>query len=99
MKKYWTFERDGEVFDADFDSKEEAQIWAEEGFQQECEDEGGWNNGDIETAEIKVIQFYYDGETGERNIFESEKSTVEFEYYHGDAVEHGTLHSGGGGVL
>lgn len=98
MTTYWTFERDGEIFDAEFNSQKEAQEWADDGFNQECEDEGGWSNGDTASADIVLIEFEYDDD-GERVEKQRVESTVEFEYYHGDLAEHGTWHRGGGGVL
>jgi hypothetical protein len=86
---YWTFERDGEVYDAEFVSKEAAQEAADEGFAQQCEDEGGWHNGDTQEADIELIQFHYDDDSGERIIVHREESVVELEYYHGDLKEHG----------
>lgn len=95
---YWTFERDGEIFDAEFDSEKEAQYWADEAFTEECEDEGGWDNGDTASADIELIEFTYDDD-GEMVIKQRVSSSVDFEYYHGDLAEHGTWHKGGGGVL
>lgn len=84
---YWTFERDGEIYDAEFTSKEAALESAEEGFAQQCEDEGGWRNGDTQEAEIELIQFHYDDD-GERIIDHREEAVLEWEFYHGDYAEH-----------
>lgn len=97
--KYWTFERDGEIFDAQFSTQEEAQQWADEGFADECADEGGWRNGETTEADIDLLECEDDEDTGERKILQRIPSTVEYEHYHGDMAEHGTWHSGGGGVL
>lgn len=32
MTTYYTFERDGEIFDAEFDTAIEAQAWADEAY-------------------------------------------------------------------
>ena len=96
---FWTFERDGEVFDAEFDTQAGAQKWADEGFADECADEGGWRNGETTSADIELLEFDWNEETGERDIKQRVKGTVEYEHYHGDMAEHGTWHSGGGGVL
>lgn len=96
---FWTFiDSAGEIFDAEFADKAEAHVWADEAFCDECLDEGGWKNGQTASAEIELIKFHYD-ENGERRIVEREKTTVDFEYYHGDYAEHSVWHSGGGGVL
>lgn len=96
---YWTFERDGKIFDAEFDTQAEAQQWADEGFADECADEGGFRNGDTAEADIELLEFEWDEETGERKILQRINSTVEYEHYHGDFAEHSVWHSGGGGVL
>jgi hypothetical protein len=87
---YYTFERDGEIFDAEFNTSKEAQAWADDAFEQQCCDEGDFRNGDTASEEIEIIQFYYDDE-GERIITHREESTVDFECYHGDFEEHNTL--------
>ena len=87
---YWTFEKDGEIFDADFDSQEEAQQWADEAFCQECEECGEYSNGDTESEEIVLVQYRYNDD-GERDIIGRVDSTVDFEFYHGDFAEHNTI--------
>ncbi len=95
---YWTFERDDMVFDADFKSRQEAQNAADEDYQEECLDLLDCKNGETASAEINLIEYIYDDE-GERVKKQKVLSSVDFEYYHGDLKEHGTLYSGEGGVL
>jgi len=91
MKSYWTFERDGRLYDHEFTTMDQAQEEADEGFEQECIDEGGWKNGETASAEIFLIEFTYDDD-GEQVELQRVKSTVDFEYYHGDLIEHGTIY-------
>jgi len=86
---FWTYERDGEIFDCEFDSQSEAQAFAENIFIEECEDEGGWSNGSGSEDDIVLIEFTYTDD-GDRAEIQRIESTVEFEYYHGDFAEHGT---------
>lgn len=86
--KFWTFKVDDDVYDAECKTKVEALSAAEAGFIAECEEEGGWSNGDIETKEITLIEFSWNDEDGERVIHQSEPAIVSYEYYHGDAKEH-----------
>jgi hypothetical protein len=83
---YWTFEKDGKFFDAEFSSKDEAQAWAEEAFSDECL----FDNLKRSEADILLVRFHHDEETGEIVKDELVKSCVEFEYYRGDLLEHGT---------
>lgn len=92
----WTFERDGEVFDGEFKTKAEAESWAEDAFNEQCVQDG--DTGSKE-EDIFLIEFVWSVD-GERRVELARiPSVVEYEYYHGDAVEHGIWHSGAGGVL
>lgn len=91
---YWTFERDGTIFDHDFDSEAEAVTEAEEGLAQECEDESRYKNGETVRVEIVLINFKRD-DNGERVEISRRNENIEWECYHGDAAEHGTYHKGG----
>lgn len=95
---YWTFERDGEIFDAEFKTKREAYDLAQQLFSEECENDGIAHN-ETRSEEYFLIYFCHDYETGELVIDEREKSFLEYTGYHGDLAEHGTWHSGGGGVI
>lgn len=85
---FWTFEQDGEIYDADFDTKEKAQQRADELWADNpCNDD--MCNGEISEADIYLINYSYDDD-GERAIISREFSTVYHEYYHGDFAEHNT---------
>lgn len=93
---FWTYIRDEEIFDADFNSKQEASDYAQTRYNEERSDADDFKDSSEE--EIELIRYHYDDD-GERVIVERAKDTLEYEYYHGDMAEHGTWHSGGGGVL
>ncbi len=96
MEYFWTFERNEEMYEHDFESKEAAQNYADEAFEDECLEQS-WNNGDTASEEIFLIEYIYDYH-GDRIIKQKVTSTVDFEYYHGDFEEHTVWHCGGGGV-
>ncbi len=96
---YWTYEdKDGEVFDGEFESRQAAHEYAEQKLADRCCDDGDMRNGETREEEIVLIHFKYDDE-GEMIKLEREDDTIEYEHYHGDLAEHGVWHSGGGGVL
>ena len=97
QKFYWTYERDEEIYDAEFDSANQALLSANETFAEECEDNGIEHN-ETRDEEIYLIYFKYDDD-GERVIDERMKQTISHTGYHGDMKEHGVWHSGAGGVL
>lgn len=86
--KYWTYIKDGQIYDADLDSLEEAQDVAYEVYEQEilnsCEE---LKNGRYFEEPIELIEFVYD-DNNEKKIVQSVHSYVTFQYYHGDFVEH-----------
>lgn len=92
---YWTYERDGEIFDAEFETQEKAQQYADDIFGEQCDDDG--ERGSC-SEDITLIEFDYDDD-GERVEKQRIPSAVEYEYYHGDFAEHSVWHKGGGGVL
>lgn len=84
---YWTYENeDSEVFDADFDTQQEAQADAETRYSDRCDENG--ERGYCE-EKITLIRYFYDDED-ERSIVQRIKSSVAYEYYHGDYAEHNT---------
>lgn len=84
---FWTFERDGEKYDAEFKSQAEAQESADDAFAEQCAEDSP-RNGDTFDEEIFLIRFYIDDD-GETHEVERIKSAVEYEHYHGDLAEHG----------
>ena len=80
---YWTHKTDGEIFDADFDTREEAQADADERFAEQCDGEVAQDS-----QEIELIHYFYN-EDGERAVWNNIKSTVDYSFYHGDLAEHG----------
>ena len=96
-ESHWTFERDGEIFDADFESMKAAMQWADDAFAEQCQEDSPANGESFE-EDIFLIEFTYDDD-GERAEIQRIPAVVSYEHYHGDMAEHGTWHSGGGGVL
>ena len=98
LPKYWTFEQDGEIYDAEFETEAAAQASADEAFAEQCAEDSPRNGQEFE-EDIKLICFSWDDDNGERIVHETKAGTVTYEHYHGDLAEHGTWHRGGGGVL
>lgn len=81
---YWSFiDWDGEEYDADFDTQQEAQEAADEAYEAYCEEES-----ESRFDYIDIIRYYIDDESGERVEVQRVFSSVEYEYYHGDYEEH-----------
>lgn len=95
---FWEYEYDGEMSDGEYGSQKAAQAAADELWAQHCEDSNEcMRNGETFSEDIELVAFKQtDGDPIE---IARTKSDVEYEYYHGDMAEHGTWHSGGGGVL
>lgn len=88
---FWTYSvGGGELFDAEFNTQEEAQADADERYAEQIADEESPRNGETFSNDIELIRFTWDDETGERVIHERVPGTVEYEHYHGDLKEHGT---------
>lgn len=88
QEKYWTF-IDVSIYDADFESRDEAYNHADEQFAQQCVDD---DIRDTAQKEILLIEFYYDHK-GVRAILKKEVTSLEYEYHQGDFAEHNTLHN------
>lgn len=87
LDKFWTFERDSELQDYEFDTQEEAQYWADEAFAEQCQEESPANNEEF-SEEITLVEFSFD-DNGERVTHQEIESCVEYVHYHGDRKEHG----------
>lgn len=87
---FWTYIQDGEIYDADFATSDEALENANERFEEKIQDQNeGLRNGAIFDDEIELIRYFYN-EDGEREIVARNPSIVSYEHYHGDLKEHGT---------
>lgn len=86
-EKYWTFKRDDELGDFEFDSEKEAQYWADEEFAEQCQEENPRNNEEF-SEDITLVEFSYDDD-GERVIHQEIEGSVDYVHYHGDLKEHG----------
>jgi len=89
MTFQWTYIYDGEICDDDYSCKNAAQKAADDHHQEHIQDIEDMRNGEVFSDDIELIAYTYDDD-GERNIFTTVKSTVEYEHYHGDLAEHGT---------
>lgn len=85
---FWTYELDGEIYDAEFETRAKADEWAQERYAESLEDEPMRNGDTFSRDDYALIEFSYD-EEGERVIHEREDSCLEYEHYHGDLKEHG----------
>lgn len=83
---HWTYSTDDDqYYDAEFETKQEADDTAQEAFSQECEDE---ERRGTHWAYVKLIEFEWDDDTGERRILQSVRSVVEWEHQKSDYEEH-----------
>lgn len=89
MDFLWTFERYGNIYDAEYKSKSEAQKAADELYAEECEEQS--EVGEIWEDDIFLICFSY-GEDGEMIIDQREESVVYYENEKSEMAEHGTWH-------
>ena len=87
METYWTFERDGEIQDHEFDTEKECQCWADEAFAEQCQEESP-RNGEEFSEDITLIHFSIDDD-GEMKEIQRIEGSVDYEHYHGDLKEHG----------
>ena len=86
---HWSFIYDGEENETDYKSKNEAQVAADALYAEKQADNEGMRNGEVFSEDIDLIAYTLN-EDGERKLFTTVKSVVEYEHYHGDAAEHGT---------
>lgn len=83
---HWTYSTDDdEFYDAEFDSKQEADNAAQEAFCQECENEERRGH---HSAQVNLVEFEWNDDTGERRIIQSVRSVVEWTYEKSDREEH-----------
>lgn len=81
---YWTFEYNGEIFDGEFDTREQAEDWAEEQFVFDCRQEHPRNNQVfLKDIFLIYIPLNYDWEEVERIPV-----TLSYTHYYSDREEH-----------
>lgn len=96
---FWTYEdEDGNVYENEFRTKEEALTEADNNLATFCHEELELKPGDQISRDIELIHAVYDDE-GEIREIERIKETLVFTQETSDREEHGTWHSGPGGVL
>lgn len=84
---YWTWETDDGLFDAEFETKEDALIYLSEQFADICTYEGSPRDGATFTKIEVMVHFKY-AEDGSKETIETVTETVEYTHYHGDREEH-----------
>lgn len=89
---FWTFEYDGQIYDAEFSTRDDAYGEADESFAEQCNEDG---ERGTHTRDITLHRFSYDDETGERVIHRTVAETLEWTYERSDFEEHNTLYRGG----
>lgn len=88
-QKFWGYSIEGgEFIDAEFATKEQALQHAQTRYNEDCSDGDDFKHD--QSAEIKLVEYYTDDE-GDTVAVQTVKDTVEYEYYHGDLAEHGTV--------
>lgn len=92
MKEFWTYEVDGDLYDAEYPSSGAACVAAEAKFCDQCS-EGEEADQDAE-QEVFLVRFSVDDDGNVRELAR-QKTFVEYEAYRGDMAEHGTWHRGG----
>lgn len=97
MKTYWKFEKDGAEFDAEFESAEAALLYADNAFQEECLIDGP-AVGKSFYEDIILIEYTLDENYEPKEVRRTD-GVIGYDHGLSDAVEHGTYHSGAGGVL
>lgn len=86
---YWTFERDGELYDGEFTDSQSAYNAAEAVFIDECADGDDYKQD--QECDIHLVRMMFDHANG-GDAVEKERvpAVLEYEYYHGDFAEHNT---------
>jgi len=88
-EKLYNFEHDGEMMDIEANTKQQAEVWADEWWKDRCQEEG-LRNGDFRDSQGEIIKLVYDKNN---EAIEKERTTHELLYveYQGDFAEHNTL--------
>ena len=76
-----------DFFGLECDTPDDAYDFADNYFAEECEAHGIQSDN----AEITIIGFTINEDTGKRDVLSVEDRTVGYEYYKGDYAEHNTL--------
>ena len=85
---FWAYEIDGEIYDAEYPTKEAAGKAADLAWEKMCYERCD-RNGQEMTDTAKLCQCEYD-EGGQVRVLSREDYPLEYVHYHGDKVEHGT---------
>lgn len=94
MTSYWTLinlNTDEIMEGEDWKSKEAVIDYLESRFEDEMEWVEDKQNGHTYEQEFTIVNYKYsEDERGDMIILSKEKTTIEYEHYHGDRAEHGT---------
>lgn len=91
QKIHYRAERqNGDIIDADFEAYQDALDYAEYEFQTEMmDDDYMFFNGQVVSEDVVIHSCVFDdNEYDGFCVVASKDDTVEYEHYHGDAVEH-----------
>lgn len=96
---FWTFQdENGDIYENEFKTEKEAWMKAYDSLATFCQEELELKPGDQISRDIELIHAVYDDE-GEIREIERKKTTLVYTEEASDREEHGTFHSGPGGVL
>lgn len=85
---FWDYDLDGAGYDGlEYPSLDAARTSAEESYADYCEEQGGYQNGDVTDVECEFMQYFYN-RNGDPCVMRLVTETIEYEYYHGDYAEH-----------
>lgn len=90
--KYWTYSIGGdEERDSEYETCAECIEKMEQEYSDKIQEESDdLRNGEFFQEDAEIIRFRYNDE-GDREVGHRSKTTVEYEHYHGDRVEHGVF--------
>lgn len=81
----WTFStKDDEIFDGEFDTRQEAEDAAQEAFNEQCDQEG-WRG--FHTTDAKLLEFYLNDDL-ERVITATTVVSLEWQYEAPEREQH-----------
>lgn len=87
-KTYWTMEFDGEIFDMEDETYQEAKEYADGWYSERFLGED-MKNGEERHDECEIVEYFYDDE-GKKVETSRHTLPLYYEHYHGDIKEHGT---------
>ena len=90
---FWEYERDGEMSDGEYDTRQKAQEAADDAFMYECLEHRPEDGASFE-EEIELVAIGECPTTGERYIVHRHLSSVDYEHEEDDYTHHNTFFGG-----